>query len=379
MKVLILSYLYPVLKKPYQHTFVREEARLVSEFSEVHVVDCMPFKPSLILGKSVATDYLRDDFPVEPVVYFSVPRKRFSSLTSIMLCKKVGRILDALKPDVLHAHFLYPCGLVVQEAIKRNIPIVITIHGVDWYESIKIPSLKNRIDRIMEYSEKVICVGPRLEGDVKKIYPEASEKIQTLLHGIDFNFFKPPAKRTSQREKINVLCVARFVHKKGLHLLVDAVSKSNKLRSDCSFTIVGDKTDKEYFNRIIKQIDVELIDNIFIKEPVGKEELLTLYHQSDFYVQPSLDEPFGLSLLEAIACGLPAVALSSGGPDVIINEKNGILVMSPDNLRNALEKMSVKWESYQQKQLHESVKSRFESTIKQEKLMNIYDKIKNSR
>jgi len=379
MKILILSYLYPVLKKPYQHTFVREEARLVSEFSDVHVVDCMPLKPAILFGDNGATNYVKDGFPIESVFYFSVPRKRFSGLTARMLSKKIGRILDREKPDVVHAHFLYPCGLAVHEAKKRNIPFVVTIHGVDWYHSVNIPSLKIRIGRIIECADRVICVGPRLEGDVKEIYPEASEKIQVLLHGIDFNFFKPPANRPSFPKRINVLCVARFVHKKGLHLLVDAVSKSKKLKSECIFTIVGDKTDIEYYNRIIKQIDDELIDNIFIKDPVGKEELLSLYQKSDFYVQPSLDEPFGMSLLEAIACGLPAVALSSGGPDVIITDDNGTLVKKAERLQEALEKMSVEWNNYSQIQLHESVKNRFDDSIKRNKLNTIYKSLINTK
>lgn len=375
MKVLILSYLYPVQKRPYQHVFVREEACLVSTFSDVYVVDCVPFKPSMLVGKNEVADYVRDGFPVEPALYLSIPRRRLSGITARMLGKKIGGILDREKPDVVHAHFLYPCGLAVHEAKKRNIPVVITIHGVDWYHSVKIPSLKNRVGHIIESADRIICVGPRLEADVKKMYPEASEKIQTLLHGIDFNFFKPPAKRTSQKGKTNVLCVARFVHKKGLHLLVDAVSKSKVLKSDCSFTIVGDKTDKEYYNGIVKQIADKAVNNISIKEPVGKEELLSLYQQADFYVQPSLDEPFGLSLLEAIACGLPAVALSSGGPDVIINEQNGILVKSPEHLKNTVEKMSMDWTNYPYKQLHESVRNRFDSSIKRENLKHIYDTI----
>lgn len=375
MKVLILSHKYPVQKRPYQHIFVREEARLVSTFYDPYVVNCLSFKPSILFNKREVIDYKRDGFPIEPIVYFSIPRRRFSGITARMLEIKIGPILDRIMPDLIHAHFLYPSGLTVHQAKKRNIPFVVTIHGVDWYHNVKIPSLKKRIDRIIEAADKIICVGPKLESDVKKAYPEASEKIQTLLHGIDFNFFKPPAKRTSQKGKTNVLCVARFVHKKGLHLLVDAVSKSKVLKSDCSFTIVGDKTDKEYYNGIVKQIADKAVNNISIKEPVGKEELLSLYQQADFYVQPSLDEPFGLSLLEAIACGLPAVALSSGGPDVIINEQNGILVKSPEHLKNTVEKMSMDWTNYPYKQLHESVRNRFDSSIKRENLKHIYDTI----
>ncbi len=375
MKVLILSYLYPTLNRPYQHVFVREEARLVSTFSDVHVVDCVPFKPSVLFGRKEATDYVRDGFPVEPVVYLSIPRRRLSGITAQMLGKKIGRILDREKPDVLHVHFLYPCGLVVHEAKKRNIPVVITTHGVDWYHSVKIPSLKNRVGHIIDSADKIICVGPKLEGDVEKMHPEASEKIQTLLHGIDFDYFKPPVKQSSQKEKINILCVARFAHIKGLHLLIDAISKSQKLKSDCSFTIVGDKTDKEYYNRIIKQIAEESINNISIQPPVGKEELRSLYQRADFYVQPSLSEAFGLALLEAIACGLPAVALSSGGPDVIVNKQNGLLVKSSESLQEALEQMCGDWQNYSSKELHKSVSSRFSNTIKREKLKQIYESL----
>lgn len=375
MKILILSNLYPVHARPFQHSFVREEARLVSRFSEVHVADCLPFKPAMLFRREEYTNYIKDDFPVEPMVYLSVPRRRLSGITAGALGKKTGRILDKVKPDVMHAHFLYPCGLAVQEAKKRNIPTVITIHGVDWYHSIIIPSLKRRIDRIIESTDRIICVGPRLENDVKKVYPEASEKIRTLLHGIDFNFFRPKETNKIANGRINILCVARFVHKKGLHLLIDAISNSEKLKTECSFTIIGDKTDRKYYDRILRQITDESIGNITIQAPVGRDDLLAFYQQADFYVQPSLDEPFGLSLLEAIACGLPAVALSSGGPDVIINEQNGILMKNQEGLKSALERMCADWKNYPEMQLHDSVKSRFDSSIKQEKLEDIYKTI----
>jgi glycosyltransferase involved in cell wall biosynthesis len=384
MKLLIHSYGYPSAESPYLHTFVEDEAKLLHAAPEIQlsVLVTNPLKsPSILQQKT----FKQLGFPVREAGYLSIPRRKLSFITAAAIQRAIRPYLDKEQPDIVHSHFLYPAGLAAPLVQKMGIPYVITIHGDDFYSSISVPSLYARVKAALGIANKIICVGPDLKNDVITEFPEVTGKTEVVMHSVDFDYFNREAdaverpselSSASDSSRINVLCVARIHRKKGLHLLIDAIAGSELLKQKCNFHIVGPLSDPAYRQELAGQINRYGLDNIHIHGPQEKSGLRKWYVHSDMYVQPSLDEPFGITILEALACGLPAVVTRSGGPQQMVNSENGVVCdISAQDIRTGLTKVATELETFSSAAVRKSVMTRFSADAKQQKLIKIYQEI----
>lgn len=150
--------------------------------------------------------------------------------------------------------------------------------------------------------------------------------IRVLPLGIDTNLFQPGDKKKSKG--FNLLYVGRLSRLKQVEIAIDAIGYLKEKNIDCHFTIIGPISDESYFKELQGQITknncADCVQFLGSKE---HSELLAYYKQSDLFLFPSAHESFGMVMTEAMACGVPVVALKgAGGPDEIItNEVDGIL------------------------------------------------------
>jgi len=386
MKVLIHTYGYPSVRNPYMHTFVRDEAELLnrSEQLQLAVIVSNPLRMADLKSKEV---FLNSAFPVHSVLYPSVPRRRLAGLTAAFLSRAMLPVLRQTKPDLLHCHFIYPAGLVAPLAQKLNLPFIVTTHGDDFYSSIKVKSLYARVEQTLRLAQKVVCVGPKLRDDVIREFPFLAAKTETVMHGIDFSYFGPHEADTAlQREhkqldpdKIHALCVARISRVKGLHVLAEAISQSRRLREDCVFHIVGPVSDAAYEAELKNQLKSLKLNNVLFHGAEDKQGLRSWYRACHFYVQPSLSETFGMTILEALACGKPVVGTKSGGPEAIITADNGMLAeLQPEHLKECMEVMCTNYAAYDATAIHEDAGRRFSEETKRVRLLGIYQSVMES-
>ena len=113
------------------------------------------------------------------------------------------------------------------------------------------------------------------------------------------------------------------------------------LNQNFSLLVVGSGPKKTY---VEKQLKESIKEKVFMLGEMIPLDLANLYNCSDLFAWPGVNEAFGLSYLEAQACGLPIVAGNSGGvSDVMIDKKTGILVditnKNPVKFSKALEKL----------------------------------------
>lgn len=148
---------------------------------------------------------------------------------------------------------------------------------------------------------------------------EAS-KIRITLPGIDTTFFSPAEKKSSS--KFIILYAGRLQFLKGTHYLIEAYNR-----------IATDQTELWLCGTIHHEIKPWLLKNSSVRHiPLqSAEKLRALYQQADLFVLPSVQEAFGLVMLEAMACGIPVIASrNTGAPDVIDHGQNGFLFDSGD-------------------------------------------------
>ncbi len=139
-----------------------------------------------------------------------------------------------------------------------------------------------------------------------------------------------------------ILTVAMMRDDKSKLESYEILSKSMKLlNQNFSLLVVGSGPKKTY---VEKQLKESINEKVFMLGEMIPLDLANLYNCSDLFAWPGVNEAFGLSYLEAQACGLPIVAGNSGGvSDVMIDKKTGILVditnKNPVKFSKALEKL----------------------------------------
>jgi glycosyltransferase involved in cell wall biosynthesis len=125
-----------------------------------------------------------------------------------------------------------------------------------------------------------------------------------------------------------VLFVGRLVHEKGVHVLVNAVSKVLE-KVNAKFIIVGNGYMKEQLSGIVKNMG--FAHKIMFTGFVDDETLRKLQKCADVSVVPSLFEPFGIVALEAMAARSPVVVSDTGGLSEIVEHNVTGVKVYPDN------------------------------------------------
>src|SRR6266540_462511 len=195
------------------------------------------------------------------------------------------RVRRARTPDVVYAHFLVPSGLF---ASRVDAPLVVTAHGRDVRNVGALPGVAALTRRVVERAAAVIAVSDHLRRELEAKLPPARGKTHVVDMGVDTERFRPD-------------------------LATDCYLESP------AFVCVGPLRPR-----------VEGREGVRVTGRVPHDDVPGWIAAADVVVQPSLLEPFGQSLLEALACGKPVVATRLGGPPEFVPPDAGVLVDPTD-------------------------------------------------
>ncbi len=165
-------------------------------------------------------------------------------------------------------------------------------------------------------AEKVVTISQYAKKQIDRIY-DINAKINYL--GVDTNVFR----LTDAKKEHMVMTVGDLSLHKGQDFIIKSLARiPYKIRP--SLTIVGfSGSEKEYLLNLALQFRVKLV----IKENIKDEELVDLYNKARLFLYAAVNEPFGLVLLEAGACGIPVIAVDEGGVREIVKDKvMGVLI-----------------------------------------------------
>ena len=260
-------------------------------------------------------------------------------------------------PDVIHAHFADAADVAIKVEQELGIPFAYTAHslGVDKQSAMGVRSeaIEARIGEEDRAIDKACAVIGSSRDECERqltAYPSARiGKVNRLVPGIDRHqsvaslaaatdlvapFLRDPSKPM-------VLAIARPVRKKNLPGLVDAFASCPSLRNRCNLVILaGLRDDLKTGSEEQQEVQRDLVDRIDRHDLYGcvaypkthsREDVQGLYalaaRTRGVFVNPALMEPYGLTLVEAAAHGLPVVATKVGGPqDILADLEHGLLV-----------------------------------------------------
>ena len=217
------------------------------------------------------------------------------------------RTLAAARPDVVYAHFLVPSGLVA--ALAGRAPLVVTAHGRDVRNIGAFPGVAASTRLVVRRAAAVICVSRYLQQELETKLPEARGKVEVVSSGVDRELFavtEPPPGPPG------FLCVGALDERKNVLRLADAFAQLG----EGTLTFAGDGPLR---SKLEGREQVRLLGGV----PHG--EIPGLLAACRVLAQPSLVEPLGQALLEAMACGRSVLATRIGGPPEFVPPEVGAL------------------------------------------------------
>ena len=224
------------------------------------------------------------------------------------LARRAYEAARRFQPDVIYAHFLVPSGLIA--GLAGRAPLVLTAHGRDVRNVGAVPGIRTLTRRTVARASAVIAVSDYLRRELEAKVPEARGKTEVIDSGVDLERFRvEPAPNGDP----SFLCLGALTERKNVVRLVDAF----KQLPAGTLTFVGDGPLRR---RLEGRPGVELIRG------VPHDQVPARIAQARVVCQPSLVEPLGQALLEAMACGRPVVATRIGGPPEFVPLEAGILV-----------------------------------------------------
>jgi len=266
------------------------------------------------------------------------------TLPLIMSCDpysiyKFSRMLRVHAIEVVHLHYSkdIPFACLSVAASRRPVKIFLTKHtGSGFKKDIVHKMLYKRLDQ-------VIAVSNFIKNDLIKNCPIEEEQITVIHNGISPSDYASHLKSPfSIREEFSlrgrvVGMIAQLSVGKGQETFIEAASLVSQKEKDVSFLIVGHPADgEEAFSERLK----EKVTQLGMKDRViftgYRRDIRNILAAIDLCVSASLDEAFGLGLIESMAMKKPVIAISSGAvPEVVVNGQTGILIDRKDPKRMA--------------------------------------------
>jgi glycosyltransferase involved in cell wall biosynthesis len=217
------------------------------------------------------------------------------------------RTVRARRPDVVYAHFLVPSGLI---ALAARAPLVVTAHGRDVRNVGALPGVAAATRLVVRRAATVVCVSEYLRRELEAKVPEARGKTEVVSSGVDLDAFAiAPAPDGPPR----FLCVGALEERKNVVRLADAFATLD----EGTLTFAGEGA---------LRAQLEGRERVRLLGRVPHDEIPGLVADSHVLCQPSLIEPLGQALLEAMAGGRTVVATRIGGPPEFVPADAGVLV-----------------------------------------------------
>lgn len=263
---------------------------------------------------------------------------RTRALRAVAAARPQRRAIETYQPGLVHQHFATWAHGALDAAQRLDVPFVTTVHGYDVLTA-GAPSAapvgvfhRSSIDRVKREATRVLAVSDFLRGRAEQAgFP--ADRLFRHYQGVDTDFFTP-GDDTDRADEPIVLFVGALEPRKGV---LDLVAASRALRAQGvthRLVIVGDGS-----QRMLVDAAAAEHDHIVVAGPLDRHGVRDLMRAAEVFVLPtqrdgSWREAAGLVLLEAQACGTPAVTYDSGGaPEMVRDSSTGFVVPERDETR----------------------------------------------
>jgi glycosyltransferase involved in cell wall biosynthesis len=269
-------------------------------------------------------------------VQLSITKKHQLSITELQ------KTIELFQPDSIHSH------LFEAEIVSRSC----TFPKAKWFthshdrmsslNNLNLFSIKSK-RALTNYFEKryllkcyrknggnnFIAISEDISNFLRTVLPKDLQSIQLLQNAIDVKRFEKPVDFVSESDnsEFKLISIGRLDKNKNHQLLIDVVLDLKNRKIPVHLTILGEGDERISLQEKIVQLN--LSDQLSL---VGLQEKVEMYlWNADLYIHSAITEGFGLTIIEAMACGLPVVCTDGkGNRDLIQEGENGFMVGERD-------------------------------------------------
>ncbi|MFT5290666.1 MAG: N-acetyl-alpha-D-glucosaminyl L-malate synthase BshA [Planctomycetota bacterium] len=277
--------------------------------------------------------------PVQMHVSQGLPYPLFASTPhDLAITSSVLSVHEREGLDILHAHYALPHAVsailarsAAEKDRRRPAPkVVTTLHGTDITIVGSDPSYAPLTQFLISASDAATAVSESLAQDTRRHFCFDNEpdcRIEVIPNFVDLNRFRVTEKPRDRSAPLRAVHVSNFRAVKRVPWLVEAFARASS-GTKATLTLIGDGPEQAATRERVETLGIS--DRVcFLGE---RNTLPKLLADTDLFLLASTEESFGLSALEAMACGVPVVATNVGGvPEVVTHNETGLLV-GPDDL-----------------------------------------------
>jgi len=259
----------------------------------------------------------------------SYPLFKYPPITLAAACKMI-EVASCVNLDVLHVHYAIPwavCAHLAREVVHescKQLKIVTTLHGTDITLVGQEPQFFKMVKFGIERSDAVTAVSRYLADETHKVFGVQCP-VDVIHNSVDAARFTPDVghcrKHFAPNDEKLMIHVSNFRPVKNIPDVIKTFALTRK-KVPARLLLAGEGPELPTARALAKDLGVEK-DVLFLGNQASVEEILPC---ADLFLLPSAYESFGLSALEAMACGLPVIATEIGGlGEVVANGVDGWL------------------------------------------------------
>jgi len=241
----------------------------------------------------------------------------------------VGKWMRSRSLNHLHVHFGGPVATVgMLTARAWRIPWSITLHGPDEFFDQEAFYLREKISS----ASFVVCISDFCRSQVLRIAPGLDDtQLEVVRLGVDCLALQPRRNEIAQAQAapmhapVRFVCTGRMVAAKGHRILLRSLALLRSAGVDFTCVLIGDGPERSSLERLCKHLGI--VEQVSFLGALAHRPTLSEVAQADVFVLASFAEGLPVSLMEAMALGVPCVStMIAAIPELIDDRENGLLI-----------------------------------------------------
>jgi teichuronic acid biosynthesis glycosyltransferase TuaC len=332
MKILVVTEYYPRAAEPVLGIWAHRQAlaaraagaevrvlvlhRPLPPLAAVRHADGRAIRAHLAQPSSANLDGLRVDY----VRYLSPPRPwsyaSWGAWAAPALRRALRRIGEHFPFDLVHAHYAVPAGDAVRRAAPHA-PVVVSVHGGDVHGA---HALSPNVGLTLRHAGLVLA---NSAGTARRVIALGATAVRVVHLGTDLGAGSPPPAAVP-----TLVTVGNLIDRKRHADVIAALPSLHKRHPGLRYVIVGEGPERERLRELAARLGVAA--HVELRGALGHAEAVATAQAATLFVLPSMAEAFGVSYVEAMAGGVPAIGCrGEDGPEEIAAGGGGIELVTP--------------------------------------------------